>query len=56
MAVVLSARVRRFENADATIAAVDVRSLAGDQAGKTRLFEPPSGVDSAGQREPRPEL
>jgi hypothetical protein len=49
-----SARVRRLENEDATVAEVDVRTLAGDQAGKARLVEPPSGVDSAGQREPRP--
>ena len=54
MAVVLSARVRRLENADATVAEVDVRTLAGDQVGKARLVEPLSGVDSAGQREPRP--
>jgi hypothetical protein len=51
MAMVLSARACRFENADATIAEVDVRSLAGDQARKARLFEPPSGVDSAGERD-----
>jgi hypothetical protein len=38
---VLSARASRFENADATIAAIRCPVRPGDQAGYARVFEPP---------------